>query len=111
MPQLTSLNNEAVRLARSLRQRKYRERYGLFLLEGRHLLEEALEAGAELEYVFYTDEFRRNEQGRRLLHRLKERSGRCLEVSKPLMAALSTTATPPGIVAVARQRPLPSTPF
>ncbi|MDN5348107.1 MAG: methyltransferase, TrmH family [Clostridia bacterium] len=102
---ITSPQNEAIRLARSLRQRKYRERYGLFLIEGRHLLEEAIDAGVGLEYLFYDSDFGRSERGQELLAELRRRRCRCLQVTKSLMANLSATVTPPGVLAIARQQP------
>ena len=48
---IESAKNEKLRLVRKLRERKHREREGLFTTEGEDLLEAGLEAGAEPRFV------------------------------------------------------------
>lgn len=49
---IVSRQNERIREAKKLGQRKYREQRGLFLVEGVRLVEEALAAGA-VEQLFF----------------------------------------------------------
>ncbi|MEW8959734.1 MAG: RNA methyltransferase [Moorella sp. (in: firmicutes)] len=106
--QITSPDNRYVKLARSLKERSWREKKGLYLIEGIHLLEEALQAGTPLEVVLYGPQVFATLRGKRLVADLQGAGCRCLAVTEELMQAISTTVTPPGIVAVApiQEQPL-----
>lgn len=98
---ITSPTNRYVKLARSLQDRSWREKKGLYLIEGIHLLEEALQAGVPLEVVLYSPQVFATPRGEQLVAGLQGAGYRCLAVAEDLMTAISTTVTPPGIVAVA----------
>lgn len=51
---ITSLHNDLVKRAASLKVKKYRQREGLFLLEGKRAVEEALASGWKIQCLFYT---------------------------------------------------------
>lgn len=88
----------------SLKRRSRREKTGLYLLEGEHLVVEALRAGAELEVVLYDKEFAASPKHAKLLEQLTRTGYRCVEVSTPELNRAAATVTPPGILAIARQR-------
>ena len=50
---LSSVQNERVKLWASLLEKKHRDRQGLFIIEGIHLLKEAIASGAEIEAIVY----------------------------------------------------------
>lgn len=52
--EISSLQNELVKRAASLRTKKYRKREGMFLLEGKRALLEAMKADADVRGIFYT---------------------------------------------------------
>jgi TrmH family RNA methyltransferase len=52
---ITSVNNQLIKDITKLHQKKYRDKEGLFLLEGYHLYEEALKFG-NIKYVFSKDD-------------------------------------------------------
>jgi TrmH family RNA methyltransferase len=52
---ITSVNNQLVKDITKLHQKKYRDKEGLFLLEGYHLYEEAMKFG-KIKYIFTKDE-------------------------------------------------------
>ena len=54
--EITSVNNELVKETVKLQQKKYRDKENKFLLEGFKSVEEAFNAGIEIEYVFASDE-------------------------------------------------------
>ncbi len=58
MQEITSINNELVKETVKLQQKKYRDKENKFLLEGFKSIEEAFNAGIEIDYVFTTDEER-----------------------------------------------------
>jgi len=88
---ITSVNNDIVKLAASLEQKKFRDETGLFLLEGKKPIEEAIKAGVEIEKLFS----------------LKEESINAKEsyiVTESVMKKISTTQTPPNITAIAKKK-------
>jgi len=74
---------------------------GLLLLEGRRLLEEALQAGLEIVEVAARVELGAG-AGATLLARLAQAGARVRLLSDALMATLSELETPPGLLALAR---------
>lgn len=52
--EITSLKNDWVKRAASLKQKKYRVREGLFLVEGKRAVSEARDSGWAIECYFYT---------------------------------------------------------
>jgi TrmH family RNA methyltransferase len=55
MQQLTSVNNQIVKQLAKLRQKKYRQKSGYYLIEGYHLLTEALKSGRHYYYLLATE--------------------------------------------------------
>lgn len=53
--EITSLNNEKVKAWNKLKNKKYQNEYGLFLIEGDHLLKEALKVGVVKEIISSRD--------------------------------------------------------
>lgn len=51
---ITSLKNELVKRAASLKMKKYRQKEGLFLLEGKRAVEEALASQWNIRALFFT---------------------------------------------------------
>ncbi|MBI4631310.1 MAG: hypothetical protein HY740_06255 [Chloroflexi bacterium] len=69
---LTSLSNERVKRVRALQtQRKTREKEKRFVIEGVRLIEEALQANADFDFVFYEET--KDERARNLLDELTRR--------------------------------------
>ena len=100
---LTSDANPRVKLARRLHERRPREKEGLFLLEGPHLLEAALDAGAAAREAFCTAAFA--EAHGKLAERLDASPWPVWEVSEQLLARLAATEEPQGVVAIAELLP------
>lgn len=92
---ITSPRNERLKDIRRLKRCKGDRA----LLEGPHLVAEALAAGIELESVLATPEFRAGPEGRAIEARLP---GPPLEVEPGLLAGLTDADSPKGLLAVAR---------
>lgn len=56
MQQITSVNNKTIKDLVKLNKKKYREEYGLYIIEGFHLVQEALKAGKKFQYLLGSDE-------------------------------------------------------
>ena len=91
---ITSRTNPRVVAASSLKEKKYRDETGLFLIDGKKLFYEAVSSGISLKEVFCIPEFEREVR----LH--------CPEidpcvVSKDILEKISPEKSPDGIVSVA----------
>jgi TrmH family RNA methyltransferase len=107
---IRSAHNSQVKLLRSLRLRKGRERTGCFLVEGIRAVEEALTMGAPVETVVYAPDLVVSERAGALIERVAPE--RRLALSAELFRTLSDREQPQGIAAVVRvhDRPLASIP-
>jgi TrmH family RNA methyltransferase len=105
---ITSPSNERVKRVRLLQtQRRARLREARFVVEGVRLVEEAVNAGAALEFALYLESPAEGVRGRALLDTLRARNVLALPVSEAVMRACSDTETPQGILAVAEIPRLP----
>ncbi len=82
---ITSRDNERLKLVRKLQERSWRDKLGLFAVEGEDLVEAGLSAGLEPVDVLVADE----------------------DVEPALLAEVSTLAHPPRVVAVFKRDDLP----
>ncbi|NLO74283.1 MAG: RNA methyltransferase [candidate division WS1 bacterium] len=99
---IDSPQNQHVKLFRSLAEAKHRRETGLFAMEGRRLVAEAVRAGAELMWAAYSPEKFVGPEADRLLHSLMQANVELHEITPRALAAMTHTETPPGIGAVGR---------
>ncbi len=100
MKQLSSRHHPLVATCRSLA----RGRAGSddrILLDGIHLLADAVRAGLALDTVAFTPRLRATDEGGRLLSEMSGHAAEVVEVSDKVMAAMSPVSTPSGVVAIA----------
>jgi len=98
MKEITSKDNAAIKQAIKLKQKKYRQQEGLFLVEGHKMLRELLLCPEFLVRVFLT-----RETAESYYPALSNLPGvECLLVDERLLAILCDTETPQGIAALAR---------
>lgn len=91
-----NLTKSQSKYIKSLQQKKYRERYGQFVIEGEKILKEALAEGDWVETIVSTDAD---------LVLPEAFSGDFFHTDKRSFAALSTLKTPSGVLAVCRVAP------
>lgn len=101
--QITSSQNQFIKLAASLHTKNGRKKSGLFLLEGETLLEEALKNNVEVQHVFVLGEYA--EQAEASLE--KETDISVFEVDKPLMNKIKSLDSEVNIVAIAKEFSIP----
>lgn len=106
---ITSPTNARLKLLKRLHVRRQREKLGLVLLEGHRLVLDALEAGLQPEFVVLHDAALAHDAGRRLHDALAAAVDpeRVLRAPEALVASLSDTQTPQGVLAVLPQPSLP----
>jgi RNA methyltransferase, TrmH family len=103
MRRVSSRQNPVVARFRELARR--RGAGDRVLLEGEHLVTEALASGIAIDTVAIAERRLETAAAARLAERVERAGGDALRVSDPVMAALSPTREPSGIVAIARLAP------
>ncbi len=103
---ICSADNTRIKLAAALRQKKYRDESGLFLIEGIHLVETALAANWNIECLFVCQEQLATAQFSSLLDRYAEKGKKVLLVSAPIFKKMAETESPQGIIAIVQQSKL-----
>lgn len=101
---ITSRDNSLLRQVRAVRDAKIDE---LIFIEGLRLCEEALRSNLEIEVVVVSEELLRKERAAAAIAELSRVSKRVASVSEKLLASVSYTKTPQGIIVLA-QRPAAS---
>jgi len=109
---ITSSSNAKIKLVRLLQGRsRHRKSENAFVAEGVRLVEEAIAEGWPVEFVLYDETL--SDRGLDLVNTLKEVEDLDISVITPeLMADISDTETPQGILAVLKRQnlPLPDSP-
>ncbi len=103
---ITSGNNSKVKLVRSLKgRRRNRQSEGVFIAEGVRLIEEAASVHWPMEFVLFDETL--SERGAALIAALQsDPDVQVLNITSRLMAEISDTDTPQGILAVVKQQVL-----
>ena len=99
---IQSRQNPLIKERIKLHQKKYRDKTGQFLVEGKRLVEEAIKSKNLLE-VFVDEDFIVSEQNSEMLLSLKKNRISCYQVEADLFKTLAETESPQGIVGVAKK--------
>ncbi len=107
---ITSASNPKIKRARVLQtQTRQRKKLDAFVVEGVRLVEEALGSQWPVEFILYDQTL--SERGKALIEGTSTPSGaEAYEITPGLMAEISDTETPQGILAVLNLMPLPLPP-
>lgn len=89
---INSAKNEHIKYLSKLKLKKYRDEYGLYLIEGIKIIQEAQNAGQELVYIIYDDRYNSNTIEAK--HRLY--------VTNSIIKSISSLESPQGIIAAVR---------
>jgi RNA methyltransferase, TrmH family len=100
---IRSRHNSLVKHARAVRDR--REPQEQIFIEGLRLSEEALRSRLLIHDALYTEKLQADERGALLLHELKATGSRLSPVSEDVLASISDTRTPQGIILLASRPP------
>lgn len=100
---IESSDNQWIKLAVSLHQKKYRDQTGLFLLEGIHLVQECLKTDWCMEALMFAAGSSSMEMDSVI--QMAEQAGVCIyELKETVFKRVAETDTPQGIIAVVRQK-------
>lgn len=101
---LSSKNNPLIVRLTKLKEKKYREREGLFMLDGEKLFFEALEFGAEIEYIVLSETYYNKSE--KIVSDALESFGhgdaRVILVADPVFEKITDEKSPQGIITVAK---------
>lgn len=105
---ITSLDNPRIKEARKLQRRRHRHQLQAILLEGVRLVRDALQSGAPVRELYFVPELiAAHPDAQQLLTVAAAAKVDCLACSAAVLATLTETITPQGIVAVATLPHLP----
>ena len=95
MPRIiTSHSNDTIKRIRSLREKKFRTREGLFLAEGMRIVAEAVEAGAMPRMLVYADEARGHPLLDRLVRQCEAAGGDVIETTRDILHKITEKDNP-----------------
>ena len=94
---ITSIQNEQVKFLVKLHQRKFREKFGQFFIEGTHLVEEAFHSDWQIDQLIYTEQA----EGKLPKWSYKLPS---MVVSEQVFKHITKTVQPQGIAAIIKMK-------
>lgn len=97
---ITSLQNQYIKLAAALKQKKYRDETGLFVIEGIRLVEEAARSHYRVDTCLYTLKAMEQKRVQDILNKLEKSGTRMLRVSDEAYNKVTDTEQPQGIMAL-----------
>ncbi len=103
---ITSPSNPQIKEATAARESGRKKGLSTFIIEGPHLTEMALGAGAEIRSVFFTGGFGSKREGREMLKTLSKTTRDIFEVPPRLLNKIADAETPQGVVAVVTYFPV-----
>ena len=98
---ITSHQNSIVKLVKALHIKKYRETYGMYFIEGIKMVNEAIQEGASIEKLIFSEEFCIDS----LAHPIDEFDS--VYVSSSIFKQISHVETPQGVIAIIKKHSIP----
>lgn len=103
MERITSTRNSRIKDWAALKQKKFREQTGLFLIEGIRLVEDALESQTPIEAVLVQDDLIPSGRLDKVLNTAHSIDVDLFEVNDVVIEYVADTRTPQGVIAIGRQ--------
>lgn len=101
---LTSLQNPRVKHVLDLRERRFRDETGQFIIEGYRETLRAFEAGSEINNLFYCPSLFLGENENALIKRIGSKGAHLFECSEKVFRKMSYRDRPDGLIATAVQK-------
>lgn len=98
---ITSKDNDLIKHVRKLKEKKYRDEYNEFIVEGLKMVEEALLEKVELKTIIICEEFLGDSIKKDLLYEISKEN--VVYVNSKVFKFLTDVMTPQGILAVAQK--------
>ncbi len=102
---IVSKSNEKIKYINSLKDKKYRDKYNKYILEGIKLVNEQISSGDNtLEFIVLSRELLESHQGGKELYENLKDLNNVLEVDSKIFEYLSDTETPQGVLVVLEKK-------
>ena len=99
---ITSKENELVKYVRKLREKKYRDEYNVFIVEGLKMVEEAIKEKADIEKIVVCEEYLNdNITEKELLYELAKED--VVYVNDKVFKYITDVVSPQGILAIIKK--------
>ena len=99
---IESKDNNLFKYIKKLKERKFRNKEGLFILEGLRLIDEAIKAKMEIEYIIISKEY--EERFEEFLLKNNDLGGKISFLSNNLFMQIASTENPQGIIAIVKKK-------
>ena len=93
---ITSRNNDLIKKVKSLNDKKFRNQYNQFIIEGDKMINEAIKEKISIEYIFVEENYEWKNSG--------IDGNRIITVSSSVMEVISSLKNSPGVLAVAEKK-------
>lgn len=101
MQVITSKDNETIKDVKKLKEKKYRDQLGKFIIEGTRIIEDAINENVEIEMIIICEECINNIE-KKLMYEIAKY--KCIYVSESVFNTISDVTNPQGILAVIRKK-------
>ena len=101
---ITSPHNDIIKLAGALKQKKYRDKHGLFMIEGARLAEEGIKSGWTIFACLYTEEAEKNKRIQAILELVANKGCRMILIPSSIYNKITDTEQPQGIMLLIEKR-------
>ena len=98
MKEINSNTNKNYKLCMQLSVKKYRDRYGLYMIEGENLITEAIKNNIEIKSVFFRDDYKN------LAEWQNKKNQETATINKSLFDKIADTETSQGIIAIVKKK-------
>lgn len=99
---ITSKDNETIKHIKKLKEKKYRDEYSEFIVEGIKMLEEAINEKAEIKYIVICDDCKvQNSIPNEIMYEIAKYD--CLYVTEKVFNYITDVNTPQGMLAVIKK--------
>lgn len=96
---ITSKDNELIKHIRKLKEKKYRDEFGEFVVEGAKMIEEAIHENAQIKHIIVCDDCKtENSMTQEQLYDIAKFD--CIYVSEKIFSLVTDVVAPQGILAV-----------
>ena len=96
---ITSKDNELIKHIRKLKEKKYRDEFGEFVVEGAKMIEEAIHENAKIKHIIVCDDCKtENSMTQEQLYDIAKFD--CIYVSEKIFSLVTDVVAPQGILAV-----------
>ena len=99
MQRITSKDNEFIKHVKKLKDKKYRDEAGEFIIEGIKLIEEAIQENATIKHIVICEENEKvNSISKRLMYEISKYN--CIYVTQKVFNSITQVVAPQGIFAI-----------